>query len=385
MTAGTGEEEAIAGDLFGGSLFTAALIDGLAGAADAATAQFPQDGVVSVLELENYIRQRVELERDRSGWRESITPQTRDLAVNEGEFFFIVTTAVPSPDYAPAISSLAAAPKSNVPAPPQAALSGEPFAGLAKRSLGTEAEMPSRDKAVSNTSIPLHCEECSRIAMIAASPYGFGVGSARAAELDAILSSSAATPFDQLVDQKRLESMGFDQLDVFRLMNVKPALFAAVSEVWASNPDSEALDGISTFVPLSHFPMSNPSLVTGKWQCRTNKIGGIIPDVTTYTWFSCSISVIDSDTLYFEKTTGSQRTKGNVEIAGGLGYYRGCGFNPDGFPTDCSYEGGKTEFKSRTSENDEAGVLIMADRNRGALLLPLPFFESSFDVLELKR
>jgi len=87
LTAGTGEEQAIASDRWGGSLFTTAVLDGLRGAADATTA-FEADNVVSLNELVAYIKIRVAQEKERANWRAAITPQLRDLRTNEGEFFF---------------------------------------------------------------------------------------------------------------------------------------------------------------------------------------------------------------------------------------------------------------------------------------------------------
>jgi len=89
LTAGTAEEEAIAGDRWGGSLFTAAVLDGLRGEADATTAYEP-DGVVSFSELVGYVRLRVADEKERAGWRAAITPQPRALRVNQGEFFVVL-------------------------------------------------------------------------------------------------------------------------------------------------------------------------------------------------------------------------------------------------------------------------------------------------------
>lgn len=88
LTAGTEDEETIALDKLGGSVFTAAVLDGLRGAADASNV-FPNDGLVSVSELELYVNERVLRERTQAGWQKSITPQLRDLGASNGEFFFI--------------------------------------------------------------------------------------------------------------------------------------------------------------------------------------------------------------------------------------------------------------------------------------------------------
>jgi len=90
LTAGTDKEETIAGNWWGGSLFTAAVIDGLRGDADTES-HFKRDGVVSLRELMVYVQKRVAVERDRVGWNGSLTPQLRDLRSSNGEFFFLTT------------------------------------------------------------------------------------------------------------------------------------------------------------------------------------------------------------------------------------------------------------------------------------------------------
>ena len=88
ISAGTGEEEAIAGSRWGGSLFTLAVLDGLRGAADSQSA-YPQDGVVSLNELIGYLKIRIAHETQRANWEETLTPQLGNLKTSEGEFFFI--------------------------------------------------------------------------------------------------------------------------------------------------------------------------------------------------------------------------------------------------------------------------------------------------------
>ena len=88
ISAGTGDEKAIAGSRWGGSLFTKAVLDGLRGAADSQNA-YPQDGVVSLNELIGYLKIRIGDEKNQAGWKKALTPQLRDLRTNEGEFFFI--------------------------------------------------------------------------------------------------------------------------------------------------------------------------------------------------------------------------------------------------------------------------------------------------------
>lgn len=88
FTAGVADEETLVVPALGGSIFTAAILEGLRGAADAKSA-FPRDGIVSVSELEAYVRERVRNIRLDVRWPKTITPKKRDIGLNSGEFFFI--------------------------------------------------------------------------------------------------------------------------------------------------------------------------------------------------------------------------------------------------------------------------------------------------------
>lgn len=88
ITAGTGKEKTIAGDRWNGSIFTDSIIRGAQGEADTTTT-FSADGVVNLSELISFVRQRVDFERRAARWNKGITPQPRDLRINQGEFFFV--------------------------------------------------------------------------------------------------------------------------------------------------------------------------------------------------------------------------------------------------------------------------------------------------------
>ena len=122
--------------------------------------------------------------------------------------------------------------------------------------------------------------------------------------------------------------------------------------------------------------------LTGKWRCRTIKLGGLTPDVV-YSWFNCRISHRDGG-LFFEKVTGSQR------VAGVL------------YPRE---EGGYVLLGAQASATNRR-IAIPAITNRPArkrrpttrsaccrrracnharIEFPYPVQESTFDVIELKR
>jgi formylglycine-generating enzyme required for sulfatase activity len=88
VSAGTAAEETIAGDRWGGSIFTDAVLRAARGEADAETS-YAKDGVVSLSELIGYIKTRVAIEAPAAGWTTPITPQPYNLRSNTGEFFFL--------------------------------------------------------------------------------------------------------------------------------------------------------------------------------------------------------------------------------------------------------------------------------------------------------
>ncbi|MEM9228254.1 MAG: caspase family protein [Pseudomonadota bacterium] len=91
MTAGTADQETIASEVWQSSIFTKAILEGLRGAADAQSA-FDRDGIVTINELEDYTKKRVNELRHAAGFRRQITPQVWDLGSNDGAFFFVSPT-----------------------------------------------------------------------------------------------------------------------------------------------------------------------------------------------------------------------------------------------------------------------------------------------------
>lgn len=90
LTAGTSREQTYVDNSKESSVFTMALLSGLRGAADAEYGDFKKDGLVTVNELENYIRRSLAENRKLKG--RTITPQLSELGnaegENDGDFFF---------------------------------------------------------------------------------------------------------------------------------------------------------------------------------------------------------------------------------------------------------------------------------------------------------
>ncbi|MCI5137932.1 MAG: hypothetical protein D3922_05870 [Candidatus Electrothrix sp. AR1] len=106
LTAGREGEVALVFEDLGGSLFTVALLEGMRGAADTSSGNFERDGVISVNELELYVKKRVgwELDKRQSKLKKSrtMTPQLRDLDFSDGEFFFLTDSIIFSSPKPPA-------------------------------------------------------------------------------------------------------------------------------------------------------------------------------------------------------------------------------------------------------------------------------------------
>lgn len=94
ITAGRVNEQTIAVDDLGGSIFTHALLKGLRGAADSRN-ELGADGLIAVGELKSYLGQEIGRLRDVYNWQKTITPQIRDLSGSDGAFFFPVASRFP--------------------------------------------------------------------------------------------------------------------------------------------------------------------------------------------------------------------------------------------------------------------------------------------------
>ena len=92
ITAGTEDENTYSSlNRWGGSLFTDTFVKGISGKADAHTEEYKADGIVSLTELYEYIRKRVNEEAAKNK-KVKQTPQYFDLSKkreSKGEFFFI--------------------------------------------------------------------------------------------------------------------------------------------------------------------------------------------------------------------------------------------------------------------------------------------------------
>jgi hypothetical protein len=159
--------------------------------------------------------------------------------------------------------------------------------------------------------------------------------------------------------------------DLSRLASFAKARSDAIAEAEAGGEPSE-LAVLHEILAGEEQPIRGVD-IRGDYRCRTVKLGGILP-LTIYDWFDCEIGEDDLGYV-LEKTSGSQRLTGHFVddsetslIFYGAGHY--------------DYEQPR-EYGAEPQENIVARMVRAGDE-RYRLEMPLPHFESNFDILELQ-
>lgn len=125
----------------------------------------------------------------------------------------------------------------------------------------------------------------------------------------------------------------------------------------------------------------------GDWNCRTLKLGGLLP-LVVYGNFRCRIDAHgDAPGQYrLVKVTGSQRTEGIIYNAGGLAIYLGVGHVGE-YPANdyASLRPNARGWEDPNQTTLDPGFFEQMGPNRARLLFPDPTLESDFDILYLTR
>lgn len=184
----------------------------------------------------------------------------------------------------------------------------------------------------------------------------------------ATLAVAAATP---ALATGEIESLITDA-DRERLANYETTREAALKE---ARNDSEKQDVVTLDAVLAPEPMAWSDFdMTGDWQCRTIKAGGLA-ELVVYGWFKCRVSD-DGSGWMLEKLTGSQKTRGRffTESDTRLTYLGAFAVNDDPFP---AYGTGP--------DSDQAGYAFRSGETSWRIEFPAPRYESRFDILEFRR
>ena len=120
-----------------------------------------------------------------------------------------------------------------------------------------------------------------------------------------------------------------------------------------------------------------PEDLYGAYDCRVIKLGGKdfgLPAIL-YDWFECRITQGDG-ALRFRKTTGSQRTEGYLYPEGGQSwlYLGGLRYDDEAPP----------EY-GRGEERDQIARLYRIGENHLRMEFPDPYYESEFNIIELRQ
>lgn len=145
----------------------------------------------------------------------------------------------------------------------------------------------------------------------------------------------------------------------------------ALAEAKAGLPSEVAiLDAIVSRQPLSFSGLD----LTGNWQCRTIKAGGM-GDLVAYDWFKCKVTD-DGSGWMLEKVSGSQRTKGRFYTDGDARLvYLGSGY----------VAGERPKAYAAGPETDQVGYAFRSGEAEWRIEFPAPAYESKLDILEFRR
>jgi hypothetical protein len=203
-----------------------------------------------------------------------------------------------------------------------------------------------------------------------------------AASAAILAAAQAQSGSDTLSRQKVLMGMeGFEKDTVLKHITYRDAArLDAYEAVRANALDEAKAGGTSQDVKALEEIVSRPALsiadfdLTGEWQCRTVKAGGLAA-LVFYDWFRCRVTD-DGSGWALEKLSGSQRTKGRFFTEDDtrliyLGSFFVAGEAPPAYGA-----GGET---------DQAGYVFRDGEDTWRIEFPAPARESKLDILEFRR
>lgn len=186
-----------------------------------------------------------------------------------------------------------------------------------------------------------------------------------------MLAAILALPASQGLATGEIESL-ITKADKARLQNYDATRKGALDEAKAGGgtEDVKTLDAILARQPVSFSDFD----MTGNWQCRTIKAGGLSP-LLVYGWFRCRVTD-DGSGWMLEKLSGSQRTRGRFFTDSDTRLtYLGSGYIQDEKPKP--YGSGP--------ESDQVGYTFRSGPKEWRIEFPSPHYESKLDILELRR
>ncbi len=160
--------------------------------------------------------------------------------------------------------------------------------------------------------------------------------------------------------------------DKSRLENYQQTRDAALAEARSGGAPADVamLDALLAR-PLESFRGFD---LTGDWQCRTIKAGGLA-QLVVYGWFKCRVTD-DGAGWMLTKLTGSQRTTGRFYDDGEqrMIYLGSYSVNDD-----------KPQPYGSGPQSDQIGYAFRDGETAWRIEFPAPYYESKLDILELRR
>lgn len=168
--------------------------------------------------------------------------------------------------------------------------------------------------------------------------------------------------------------------DVARLEGQDATVGAALLQAFAGGTrgDLDLLQEILAGAATSPLATALP----GDWSCRTLKAGGDLNPLVAYAPFDCVIAA-DGAGFTFEKTSGSQRLTGRIDLIDGRMILTGTGYVTDTPPVP--YADLPAENVSDGTIWPVVGTVAQPDPDRIRILMPQPVLESNLDILDLRR
>ncbi|WP_137933167.1 DUF4893 domain-containing protein [Mesorhizobium comanense] len=159
--------------------------------------------------------------------------------------------------------------------------------------------------------------------------------------------------------------------DKARLAKYDETRKAALAEAKAGNPAEVSQLNALLAKPLVSFSDKD---LTGNWQCRTIKVGGLSP-LVIYGWFKCKVTD-DGSGWRLQKINGSQRTQGRFFDDGEKrSIYLGSG----------SVNNDRAKPYGSGPQTDQVGYAFRSSASQWRIEFPSPYYESKLDIMEFKR
>lgn len=160
--------------------------------------------------------------------------------------------------------------------------------------------------------------------------------------------------------------------DQTRLNQYDDTRAQALAEARADGAKDE-VTALETSLQQPHLSFANFDMI-GNWQCRTIKVGGLLP-LVIYDWFACRVTD-DGSGWTLEKLTGSQRTEGRFFTdSDSRLIYLGSYF----------VAGDKPPLYGSGLDTDQVGYAYRTGDETWWIEFPRPVRESVLDIIEFRR